>query len=79
MINSDSNDTFERSRTSHSQPSSHLLELLLLQSCCVARRVTLSVQIHLHELLNGQLTSGRVLKLVQSEGEEEEDTTESIC
>lgn len=50
-----------------SSSSSYLLELLLPQSVCEAGRVALLVQIHLHELLDGQLTGGRVPKLHQSE------------
>lgn len=48
-----------------SSSSSYLLELLLPQSVCEAGRVALLVQIHLHELLDGQLTGGRVAKLHQ--------------
>lgn len=42
------------------------MEFFLPQSVCKAGRVTLLVQIHLHELFDGQLTSGCVLKLYQS-------------
>ena len=50
-------------------PRPHLLDLLLLESVRVAGRVALLVQIHPHELLDGQLAGGRVLELVQSEGQ----------
>lgn len=41
----------------------------LLQSGCKTRWVTLLVQIHPHELLDGQLAGGCLLKLIQSDAE----------
>ena len=46
---------------------SYNFDFLLDQTLCEAGRVTLLLQIHLHELLDGQLTGGRVLKLYQSD------------
>lgn len=54
-----------------SSSSSYLLEFLLPQSVCEAGRVALLVQIHLHELLDGQLTGGRVPELHQSDTRQE--------
>lgn len=45
----------------------YLKGFFLLQSGCKAGRVALLVQIHLHELFDGQLTGGRFLKLYQSD------------
>lgn len=45
---------------------SYLLVFLLPQSVHEGRWVTLSVEIHLHELLDGQLTGGRFPKFHQS-------------
>lgn len=45
----------------------YLLELFLPQAVGKAGRVALLVQIHLHELLDGQLAGGRVPELLQSD------------
>lgn len=46
----------------------YLLEFVLPQSVREGRRVTLLVEIHLHELIDGQLTSRRFSKFHQSAG-----------
>lgn len=43
----------------------YLADFLLLQASGEAGRVTLLVQVHLHELLDGQLAGRRVLELHQ--------------
>lgn len=45
----------------------YLLHLGLVLSSREGRRITFLLQIHLHELVDGQLAGGRVLKLCEPE------------